>query len=125
MDSDMYTRACWQGACNRIRQMLDERIRQLQKLSEKAAASTTPHPTHARLLRLLESETAALASVPVSVSLPPQTRAHIAALHETGTSPGHVRTIQSLPEHIKATTQAWLQAIVEHVQNKWEQTAHE
>lgn len=116
--TDPYAQACWRGAKERLQQMVTERVRQLTKLAERVAGAPDPHPCHKRLLQFLDEHTLAL---PDTFGGPPTVLSdYLAAAQQ----PSHIACLQAMPPAVKTAARDWLQAVVDHEQEKWEQTAN-
>jgi len=122
MAADIYSRACRQGACVRIEQMVNERIKQLQKLVHKLSSSLSTHPSHARLIHFLAQEESAFSYVAHHHAPPPALLQHANAQAPIPANTNHLTRIQSIPTATQAAAQTWLQSIVNNLPAKWEQT---
>ncbi len=117
--TDPFAQACFQGARERIQQMVAERIKQLSRMVERLSASPAKHPSHAKAKTFIEKYDLDL---PHEFSAPPEEL----CLHlKPHAHCDYITCIQSLPDDVKERTRAWLQSFVDNLVAKWEQTAHE
>ena len=124
---DPFSKACWQGACNRIQQMIDERIKQLEKLAQKAAASPSMHPTHTQLQHLLSDKGSVLALSHFEREQPPPAPPIDTNATMQGLTPSadYLASIQNMSEQVKEPARAWLQSFVDNILTQWEQMTNE
>ncbi len=128
---DPFPKACWQGACKRIQQMTDERIKQLEKLATKAATSPSPHPTHAHLTRLLAHKGSVLAlshdmfegkngAWGKNATMQGLTPLAFMQYNREQQKTDYLSCIQSMPPDRKQEVRAWLQSFIENITSNWE-----
>lgn len=117
--ADSYSKACLQGATERLQQMVAERTKQLGRMAEKVAQSPTTHPSHEKFKAFLA--TCDLSLLETTPAVPDILQQHI----ESNRQSDYITCIQSLSENGKAQTRAWLQSMVDQIQTQWEQAANE
>jgi len=120
--ADPFAQACLQGARRQIAAVAAERIAQLDKLAAKLAANPGNRESHRRLLAL-RPQLATLLGLPATFTPPPsELVGAIGADSRPQPLPpvSYLETIKSLPDSARQAGSAWLQAIVDTVQQHWE-----
>ncbi len=112
---DAFAQACLQGARRQLQSGLAERCAQLDKLAAKIAAAPGSYASHGKLLALRPHLPRLLA--PENFPCPPASL--MDACREAAGKP-YLETITTLATGIRQEGSAWLQQIVDHVQQHWE-----
>jgi UDP-N-acetylglucosamine/UDP-N-acetylgalactosamine diphosphorylase len=134
MAGDAYSRACHQGAMERLGEVRTERIKRLEELTRKVARSLevlraepgrnavamAQQEAFCRDWPRLETR---LAELNVAHVKAPERDLLLAKLSEGGPGGSYVKIIQSLPAEARAAGTAWLQGVVDTVTSSWQPPA--
>jgi len=112
--SDPFAQACLAGARRQIASVASERVAQLDKLAAKIAANPGERESHRKLLAL-RPRLASLLGLPAAFPAPPAQLMEGLALPRAT----YLETIKSLPEAARQAGTAWLQSMVDAVQQQW------